>query len=154
MTAPTEDEAYAAGLEEIKALRERLRRLEEMAQAVAQPGVLTDRTPNFGDALDTLRRTGSASGPAIDSLRAAVEGPRTPPAAPDPERLREATQRVTSDLRGSASIEEAYSAMQERATRRNVVETASPGALGRVDPTNPATATAIDRLRKALSEEH
>jgi hypothetical protein len=146
----SEDDAYTAGVAEIKALRERLRRLEEMAQAAAPPPALTDRTPNLGDALDTLRRTGSASGSAVDALRRAVEGPRPTTTTPDPERLREATARLTSDLKGSSTIEGAYRDMQTRAARRNVVETVQAGGLGHVDPTDPATTTAVDKLDRIL----
>ena len=137
-----------AGYAQILALRRRMARLEELAKAAAQA---PDKpTPGFGDALRQVARDGTASGSAIDALKRAVEGTRPTTTAPDPERLREATRVATANLRGSASIEGAYADMQTRAARRNVVETASPGALGRVDPTDPATAAAIDRLDRVL----
>lgn len=146
----SDDPTVDAAMEELRRLKARLAQLEKMARQVPAP----DKPASFGDALDALRRTGSARGPAIDALRAAVEGPGMPATAPSRDQLAEAARVVSADLRGSASIEGAYRDMQARASRRNAVEMADPGALGRVDPTDPATATAIDRLRTALSEEH
>jgi hypothetical protein len=146
----SDDDAYAAGLAEIKALRERLRRLEEMALAEAKPPTLTDRTPNLGDALDTLRRTGSASGSAIDALRAAVEGPRTPATAPDRDALAEAARVATSDFRGSSTFAGAFAQMRKRADRLNTIEANDPGGSGRTDPSDPAATTAAERLDRVL----
>jgi hypothetical protein len=140
------------GYREILALRRRLARIEAMAQAAAPPPQADP--PTIGDAIATLRREGTASGPAIDALRRQIVGRPEPATAPSRDQLAEAARVLTDDLRGSPTIEGAYADMQTRAIRRNVVETASAGALGRIDPTAPATATAIDRLRKALSEEH
>jgi hypothetical protein len=142
-----------AGYREILALRERIRRIEQLAKAAAPPPP-ADNPATFGDALAELRRTGSASGPAIDALRRQITARPEPATAPSRDQLAEATAHLTADLKGSATIEGAYADMRSRAARRNVVEMADAGALGRVDPTDPARATAIDRLRKALSEEH
>ena len=143
----TDDDPYA----EIRALRERLRRLEEMAQA-AKPPTLTDRTPNLGDAINVLRRTGSASGSAIDSLRRAVEGPKTPATAPSRDQLAEATQRVVGGMAGSSTFEGALATMRANATRRDTIETASPGSSGRIDVLSPGAAGPIGKIRKALEE--
>jgi hypothetical protein len=145
----SDDDAYAAGVAEIKALRERLRRLEEMAAtAAAQPSPAD--TPDFGDAIRQLRETGTASGLTIDRLRAAVTGPRPTTPAPDREALAAAARVVTEGLRGSDSIEAAYQKMQEADHRRTVIEEAAPGALGYVDPLAPSTAKAIAKLDRIL----
>jgi hypothetical protein len=145
----TDDDAYTTGVAEIKALRERLRRLEETAQAAAPP-VLTDRTPDFGDAIRRMAREGTASGSAIDALRRQItEGP-TPTPTPSREALAEATRRVVGDRSGSDSIEAAYQKMQEADHRRTVIEEAAPGGLGYVDPLAPSTAKAIAKLDRIL----
>jgi hypothetical protein len=146
----TDDDAYTAGVAEIKALRERLRRLEEMAQAAAKPPTLTDRTPNLGDALDVLRREGTASGSAVDALKRAVTGPRPTTTAPSRDQLAEAARVLTADLRGAPTIEEAFSDMQRRASRRDAIETAQAGANGRVDALDGPTSRAIDKLDRIL----
>jgi len=141
------------GYREILALRKRLARLEEMAKAAAQPPP-ADK-PGFGDAIAELRRAGTASGSAIDALRAAVTGPRPTTPPPDPERLREATAILTGDLRGAPTIAGAFEHMKARASRLDALETTDPGSSGRVDPSDPAATPAADRLRRALSsEEH
>jgi hypothetical protein len=81
-------------------------------------------------------------------------GPRPTTTAPDPARLAEATARLTADLRGAPTIEEAYADMKRRASRRDAIESADPGGSGRVDPSDPAATKAADRLRRALTEEH
>ena len=146
------DDSYARGLEEIRLLRIRLANLEQMGTAAQAPPA--DKPASFGDALNVLRTTGSASGSAVDALKRAVEGPRTTTTAPDPERLREATAILTADLRGSETIEKAFSAMQSRQARLNTLESVDPGSSGRTDPSDPAATTAADRLRRALTEEH
>jgi hypothetical protein len=118
--------------------------------AAAPEGRIISRGATFGDALDTLRRTGSASGSAIDALRAAVEGPRTPATAPSRDQLAEAARVLTADLRGAPTIEEAFSDMQRRASRRDAIETAQAGASGRVDALDGPTSRAIDKLDKIL----
>lgn len=148
MSDPTD-----AGYREILALRRRLARIEAMAEAAAQAPP-TEPAPGFGDALATLRREGSARGPAIDALRAAVEGPRPATPAPDPARLAEATARLTADLRGAPTIETAYADMQSRAARLDTIETADPGGSGRLDPSAPTASKAADRIRRALTERH
>jgi hypothetical protein len=142
------DNAYT----EILALRRRLARIEEMATAAAPPA---DNPATFGAALETLRRSGSASGPAIDRLREAVEGsPAAPDGAPDPDRLTEATQRVAGGMSGSSTFEDALSVMRTNAARRDAIETVSPGSSGRIDVLRPGAAGPIDKIRKALSEGH
>jgi hypothetical protein len=141
------DTAYT----EILALRRRLARIEEMATAAAPP---VDNPATIGDALETLRRTGSASGSAIDRLREAVEGPRTPAAAPDRAELAEATRRVVGGMAGSSTFEGALATMRANATRRDAIETVSPGSSGRIDVLSPGAAGPIDKIRKALSEGH
>ena len=145
------DDSYARGLEEIRLLRARLARLEEAATAAAQAPPAD--APSFGDAIRQLRETGTASGPAISELRRQIEEGPTPATAPTPEALDAAT-RVVMAPTGSDSIEAAYQRMEETAERRNVVENIQAGASGHVDVLDPATATAIDRLRKALEEGH
>lgn len=135
------------GYAEILALRRRLARLEEMAKAAAQPA---DNPATFGDALDTLRRTGSARGPAIDALRAAVEGPGTPAPAPGRDQLAEAARVLTAELRGAPTIEGAFADMKARASRLNAIESGDPGASGRVDPSAPALSAAAERLDRIL----
>jgi len=101
----TDDDAYTAGVAEIKALRDRLRRLEEMAQAAAQPPA--DSPATFGDAINVLRTTGSASGSAVDSLRRQITARPEPATAPDPERLRDPTATTAADrLRRALSKEQ------------------------------------------------
>jgi hypothetical protein len=111
---------------------------------------MTDPTPGFDAALRKLARDGTASGPTIDRFRAAVEGPRPTTAAPDPAQLAEAARVLTADLRGAPTIEEAFSDMQRRASRRDSIESAQAGALGRVDPLNGPTSRAIDKLDRLL----
>jgi len=50
----TDDDAYTAGVAEIKALRERLRRLEEMARTAAPPPA--DKPASFDAAIRKLAR--------------------------------------------------------------------------------------------------
>jgi hypothetical protein len=146
----TNDAGYAA----IFDLRRRLARIEKMATDAAQAPP-ADNPATFGAALETLRRTGSASGSAIDRLREAMEGPRAAPdGAPDPDRLAEATERVAGGMSGSASIEDAFRVMRTNAARRDAIETVSPGSSGRIDVLSPGAAGPIDLIRKALSEEH
>lgn len=133
----------------IRDIRERLARIEKMATAAQAPPA--DNPATFGDALDTLRRAGSASGPAIATLRRQItEGP-TPTSSPHPARLAEATARLTADLAGNQTIEGAFSDMQRRASRRDAIENAQAGASGRVDALDGPTSRAID---KALQEGH
>jgi hypothetical protein len=136
MTAPTDLDPYA----EIRALRERLRRLEEMDQAAAKPPELSDKTPDFSAAIRQLRATGSASGSAVDALRRQITGsleltPDSPADQPSPD-----------------PIAAAYRRMQETAERRNTVESLQAGASGHVDVLDPRTASAIDKVRRALEE--
>jgi hypothetical protein len=135
----------------ILALRRRLAELEKQAAAQAPP-VLTDRTPNFGDALRKLAAEGTASGPGVDRLRREVAGRPEPATAPSREELAEATRRVVGDLSGSDSIEAAYEAMKLTAARRTAIETVSPGSSGRIDVLRPGAAGPIDKIRKALEE--
>lgn len=146
----TADDDYTAALAELAALKRRLAALEAYAAQLPPEPASTPAPATFGDALSALRRTGSASGPAIDALRRRIVGRPEPATAPSRDQLAEATRVVTASLRGAPTIEGAYQAMQARAARRDAVEMADPGALGRVDPTDPATATAIDKLDKIL----
>ena len=143
------DNAYT----EILALRRRLARIEEMATAAQPPPA--DNPATFGDALAVLRATGSATGSAVDALRAAVTGSRAAPdGAPDPDQLKAATQRVVGGMAGSSTFEGALATMRANATRRDTIENIQAGASGHVDVLEPRTASAIDRLRAALNEEH
>jgi hypothetical protein len=137
----------------ILALRRRLAELEKQAAAQAPP-TLTDRTPTFGDAINALRTTGSASGSAVDRLREAVTGPRPTTTTPDPASLAAATQRVAGDLTGSASIEDAFRVMKTNAANRDAVENVQPGGLGWVDTLDPANAGPLATLRRVLEEGH
>jgi hypothetical protein len=110
---------------------------------------MTNKPASFGDALAELRRTGSASGPAISELRRQIEEGPTPPSTPDREALDAAT-RVVMAPTGSDSIAAAYEQMKRRAERRNVVENIQAGASGHVDVLDPRTASAIDKLDKIL----
>jgi hypothetical protein len=165
-------------LEELRALRRRLAQLEALAaqQAEAKPvfreedvanpayfaahrkeilaaapeGRIVSRAASIGDAINVLRTTGSASGPAIDALRRQItEGP-TPATAPSRDALAEAVRVLTADTRGSSSIAGAFEAMKARASRLDAIESVDPGGSGRVDPTDPATATAAERLDRVL----
>jgi hypothetical protein len=128
-----------AATAEIRAMRERLARLEQIAKAAVPP---PPDTASFGDAMRALARDGTASGPSIDSLRAQITGSSEP--TPD----------SPADQPGPDPIEEAYQRMKLTAARRDAIETVSPGASGRIDVLSPGAASAIDKIRRVLSEEH
>jgi hypothetical protein len=140
------------GYREILALRERIRRIEEMATAAAPPPA--DNPASFGDALRKLAEVGTASGSGVDRLRRELTGRPEPSPTPDREALDAATRAVTDDLGGSSSIEAAYEHMKLTAARRTAIETVSPGSSGRIDVLSPGAAGPIDRIRKALEEGH
>jgi len=134
------------GLEEIRLLRARLRRLEQMAAAQAPD----KPTPGFGDALRQLGRDGTASGPAISELRRQITERPEPTPAPDAAQLAAATRRVVGGLRGSATIAGAFEAMQARQARLDSIETSDPGGSGRADPSDPTATPAARRLDAIL----
>lgn len=141
----TTDPGYAA----IIALRERMRRLEKLAEAAAQAPP-ADKPASFSDALATLRRTGSASGSAVDALRRQITERPEPATAPSRDALAEAVRVLTADTRGAGSIEEAFSNMKARQARLDALESSDPGASGRTDPTDPTATPAADRLDRIL----
>jgi hypothetical protein len=139
------DEGYRAILE----LRERIRRIEQLAKAAAPPPP-ADNPATFDDALRKLARDGLASGPGVDRLRAEMEGPRPTTTAPSRDQLAEAARVLAADLAGNQTIQGAYADMKRRGARLDAIENVQAGASGRVDPLDGPTSRAMDKLDKIL----
>lgn len=135
-----------AATAEIAELRRRLADLDRLARQAQRP---PDKPAAFDDAIRRLARDGTAAGPGIDNLRRQITE-RTAPPAPGPTAAELEAALRTAAGRGSSTIEGAYRQMQATQHRRDAIETASPGASGRVDVQDPATSKVIDRLDHLL----